>query len=406
MLTSFTLAGPIGIEARPVTIQCSIDATKPSAFHVDGVSPTQSKEIYVRVRSAILASGLCAWPEGRVAISVNAHGAKLQAAALDLPITLAIAGVDTSDLLVAGELGLDGAVRAVRGVAPAVLLAQSLGLRGVLIPSKNSCEALEVLGAKGTGVLGAKVTVVHALAQLSEVVSALTVPATAVPSAPRHRQISDFAEVRGQSAAVETVARAVKERADLLLCGAPGTGKTMIARRIPGLLPALRRDEQVAVTCVYSATGLADGLITERPFRAPHHTIGAAALVGGGSSPRPGEVQLAAHGVLFLDEVVEFSRGAIEALASALDQMPKASRPRVVASANPCPCGWRDSGVRTCSCTDDTVSRYSARLAWVKAKLGLSICAAVRPLSLNELRGEVAGESTATIAGRIAGVEA
>jgi magnesium chelatase family protein len=176
----------------------------------------------------------------------------------------------------------------------------------------------------------------------------------------------------------------------------------MIARRIPGLLPALKRDEQIAVTCVYSALGLADGLVAERPFRAPHRTISAAALAGGGSSPRPGEAQLAAHGILFLDEIVEFARGTIEALAFALDRMPAAARPHVVVSANPCPCGYRTSTLRTCSCTEEALSRYTARLEWALGKLGVAIRVSIQPTSAADLRALPAGESTASIARRIA----
>lgn len=395
-MTSFTLAGPIGADALSVSIRCSVDATKPASFHVEGaaLTPTQSKEIAVRVRSAISATDLCTWPAGRVTVVVDAGGAKLSAPALDLPIALAIAGRDLEGILVAGELGLDGSVRAVRGALQAVLLAKSLGLRGVLVPAKNAREALEALDGGGT--------LVYAIKHLSEIDRALAVPAELPKATISPRQAPDFADVRGQSEAVATTERSVRTRAGLLLSGPPGTGKTMIARRIPGLLPRMRRDEQIEVTRIYSAVGLAEGLLAERPFRAPHHTISTAALVGGGAFRRPGEVHLATRGVLFLDEISEFSRAAIESLAQALDQMPVASRPLVVASANPCPCGWQGSTVR-CSCTDSTVAGYSARVAWAAGKLGLTITASVRAATLAELRSSNVGESTAVIASRIAG---
>ena len=400
-MTSFTLGGPIGTDAIPVSIRCVVDATKPASFHVEGalLSPMQSKEIAVRVRSAILSADLCAWPVGRVRIVVESSAAKLSAPALDLPIALAIAGVDTGGLLVAGELGLDGTVRAVRGVLQASLLAKSLGLRGVLVPVQNAREALEALDGAAA---------VHAIGRLSEIVHALAVPAERSKQAPTARVVPDFSEVRGQAEAITVMEQSVRTRTGLFLSGSPGTGKTMIARRIPGVLLRMTRDEQLAVTCVYSAIGLAEGLVTERPFRAPHHTISPAALTGGGTSShrRPGEVHLASYGVLFLDEISEFSRGAINALAMTLAEMPAASRPLVVAAANPCPCGWRGSNVRTCSCTDDTVTRYAARLVWAAAKLGLTITASVRSVSLNELRSSTtAGESSAAIAGRIAAMQ-
>jgi magnesium chelatase family protein len=395
-ITSFVLVGPFSVEARPVTIRCAVNASKkPASFHVmDGVSSlpvAQVKEISARVRSAISASGICAWPTGRVEITLNAGGAKVQAATLDLPIALAIAGIDTDGLLVAGELGLDGSVRAVRGVLQASLLAKALGLRGVLVPGQNAREAL----AAADGNLA-----VHAVSHLADVAQAIATKAEPAKAASKAAPSGvDFADVRGQAEAVAKVEQAVKARAGLFLSGAPGTGKTMIARRIPGVLPKMGRDEQLEVTCVYSAVGLADGLVSDRPFRAPHHTISAAALVGGGASRRPGEVQLATRGVLFLDEVQEFARGAIEALSEAIGRMPVASRPLVVASANPCPCGWRGSATRACTCSDDAVARYAARAEWAATKLGLTITAAVQ--LIGDLRSAAVGESSASIASRI-----
>jgi len=391
-MTSFTLVGPLSLDACLVSVQCSVDATKPSGFHVDGVTPTQAKEISARVRSAISATGLCAWPTGRITITVDASGAKLIAPALDLPIALSIAGVPTEGLLVAGELGLDGSVRAVRGALQASLLAKALGLRGVLVPGRNAREAL----AASDGALA-----VHAVSHLADVKQALAavVSLEQPPVAPR--AVVDFADVRGQAEAVAAVERAVKDRTGLLLSGSPDAGKTMIARRIPGVLPKMSRDAQLEVTRVYSAIGLADGLVTERPFRAPHHTISAAALAGGGSSRRPGEAQLATHGVLLLDEISEFSRGAIEALAEALSRITAAARPLVVASANPCPCGWHGSSARPCTCSNDSLARYASRVEWAATKLGLTITTVVQLVAIADLRSAAGGESSATIAARI-----
>ena len=393
-MTSFTLSGPISTDATVVSIRCTVDATKLPSFHIKGASlePNQAKEIAVRVRSAMMSANL-AWPAGHVVISLDAGGAKLQSPPLDLPIALAIAGVDVDGLLVAGELGLDGSVRAVRGALAAAALAKSLGLRGVLIAASNAREVTEALGPD---------LAVYAISHLVEVDSVLAAPVADLPKrAISPRAVIDFADVRGQSEALAAVEQSAQTHAGLLLSGPPGAGKTMIARRIPSVLPRMRRDEQLAVTRIYSAIGLADGLVAERPFRAPHHTISAAALAGGGTSRRPGEVHLASHGVLFLDEVQEFSRGAIETLAQALREMPAASRPLVVASANPCPCGWRGATTRACTCTEETVTRYTARVTWAASKLGLTINASVEALALSDLRA-VAGESSRLMAARIA----
>ena len=418
MLARLRSAALFGVDPSLVHVEVDVALGLP-AFNVVGLPDSSVRESRDRVRSAIENSGF-KFPANRITINLAPADVRKRGTSFDLAIAvgvLAATGVVTrrefDDLLLLGELSLDGRIQPARGVLPVALAARRNKL-ALLVPEASGREAAFVPDLD--------IRLVSALADTVAVLNAqrtAPTPARTAFAARRPDGEQELAEIRGQRTAKRALEIAAAGRHNLLFVGPPGAGKTMMARSLPGILPEPSFDEAVETTVIHSVLGLVparEGILDHRPFRAPHHTISDAALVGGGRDPRPGEVSLAHNGVLFLDEIPEFDRTTLEVLRQPIED----GRVRIaraagvaafpasfllVAAMNPCACGYADSTVRACRCTPLQIIRYRGRLSGpLRDRFDLTV--PVRPVPAAVLTGAGAEETSQEVRGRVAAARA
>ena len=401
-----------GTDAPAVTIEVFLSGGLPT-FAVVGMAETAVRESKDRVRGALMSSGF-EWPQSRITVSLGPAEMRKTGGRYDLAIALGILAAKRQfplprldDVEVYGELALDGRLRPVSGLLPAVMKAHQAG-RSVIVPAGNAVEAA-LAGAR-----------VYAAASLAEVVAHLTGrdligPAERTEPSGVLASQPDISDVKGQPLAKRALEIAAAGRHNLLLVGPPGTGKSMLARRLPGILPALTEEEALETASVLSIAGVSEATREwrKRPFRSPHHSASAAAMVGGGRTLAPGEVSRAHNGVLFLDELPEFNRNVLEVLrepletgsvriarAGALAEYP--ARFQFIAAMNPCPCGYLGDRQADCRCSRDRVTTYRNKMSGpLLDRIDLHV-EVLRPPTALLRSGQEATEGSASVRARVA----
>ncbi len=379
MLACVLSSAVIGIDAYPVEVEVDISFGLP-AFTTVGLAEVAVKESRERVKSAISNSGY-PFPDDRITVNLAPADIKKEGTGFDLPIALGILAATRivpaealTGYLIMGELSLDGRVKPVKGTLPMALAAKAAGYAGIIVPADNRREAAVV-----TGIDVFPVQTLHQTVDFLRGFGHIDPQKNDVQDLFAHRDAFaiDFADVKGQEQAKRAMIITAAGNHNLAMVGPPGSGKTMLAKRLPTILPPLTFEEAIETTKIYSVAGLLkrdQALVTQRIFRSPHHTISDAGLIGGGHIPRPGEVSLAHHGVLFLDELPEFKKHVLEVMRQPLEDhqvtiaraattLTYPSRFMLIAAMNPCPCGYLGDARHACLCTPQQIQRYRSRIS-------------------------------------------
>jgi len=407
-----------GINAIRISIE--VNVTQGIRFFIVGLADNAIRESQQRIESALTNTGF-QWPHYRVVINLAPADLRKEGTHYDLPLAIGILAATNQigaerleDYLALGELSLDGSVLPVKGVLPMVLMARREGFRGVIVPQRNLGEASVVEGIEV--VPAADLTgVVNFLNGEEGIIPVMREPGSVFQELSKSENYHvDFSDVRGQDAAKRAMLIAAAGGHHLILIGSPGSGKSMMAKRLPTIMPPMSLDESLQTTIVHSVAGRVgpdEGLIRSRPFRSPHHSSSNIALVGGGSSPQPGEISLAHNGVLFLDELPEFRRHVLEVLRQPLeDREIHVSRAHyrvvypsdflLVAAMNPCPCGYYNHPDKECNCGPGLIKHYLSRVSGPLLDR-IDIHMEVVPVPFRDLSGHKEGEKSSVLRGRV-----